>query len=556
MDFLSPLINPDAVPHAVFVIALVAGLGLALGHLKAYGVSLGIAGVLFVGLAFGHFGVTLNEHVLEFVREFGLILFVYAIGIQVGPGFFASFRKEGLPLNLLAGSVVLLGVGIAVLAHYWGGLDLPAAVGVLTGATTNTPSLGAAQQALRDVVGAESELLKLPGLGYAVAYPFGVIGIILTMLTLRGVFKIKIDKELEAFVREKRKDAPTLHTVHLEVTNPNLAGISIGRMPGSPEKSVVISRLLHDGKIVVAQPHMTLAVGDVLLAVGPKEKLEELRIIVGRESNLNLKTLDTSITSKRVIVTQKSFLGATIGELAFPERFGVQITRLSRMEMEFAAHPDLRLKFGDAVLLVGAPEAISLATKELGNSAKQLNDPHIVPLLVGIALGVFVGVLPLKIPGLPAPVRLGLAGGPLVVSILLARVGQWGALVWHMPISANFMIRELGISLFLACVGLKSGGKFVATVMSGDGLSWILWGAAITAVPILVVGFVARGIYKMNFTALCGLLAGAMTDPPALAFANSTMGSEAPALSYASVYPLTMLLRVLSTQTIILLLMR
>lgn len=556
MHLFATLIDPESVPHAVLVITLVAGIGLTLGHLKAFGVSLGIAGVLFVGLAFGHFGITINEHVLEFIREFGLILFVYAIGLQVGPGFFASFRKEGLPLNLMAATVVFLGVGITCLAHFWGGLDLPAAVGVLSGATTNTPSLGATQQALRDVFGPNSEVVKMPGLGYAVAYPFGVVGIILTMLTIRGVFRIKPEQELETFVRERKKATPALHTVNLEVTNANLAGIPIGRMPGAPHRSVVISRILHDGEVRVAHPDTTLTVGDVILAVGPKDKLDELRAVVGQRSELDLKTIESDITSQRVIVTRKSVLGMSLEDLAFPQRFGVQITRLSRMEMEFPARPDLRLKFGDAVLLVGEPEAIKEAIVELGNSAKHLNDPQIVPLLVGIALGVFIGSLPLKIPGLPAPVRLGLAGGPLVTAILLARVGQWRSLVWHMPISANFMIRELGISLFLTCVGLKSGGKFVATVMSGDGVAWILWGAAITVVPILLVGLVARAVYKTNFTALCGLLAGSMTDPPALAFANAVMGSEAPALSYASVYPLTMLLRVLSTQTLILLLMR
>ncbi len=556
MNLFAPLLDPESVPHAVLVITAVAALGLALGQLKVRGLGLGIAGVLFSGLLFGHLGVTLNEHVLEFTREFGLILFVYAIGLQVGPGFFSSLKKEGLPLNLLAASVVLGGVAMAGIAHRWGGLDLPATVGVLAGATTNTPSLGAAQQALRDIAGPESELVKTPGMGYAVAYPFGVIGIILVMVVLRTVFRIRPEKELEAFAQAKKQNAPGLQAINLEVTNVNLAGIPIGRMPGSPQSTVVISRVRHGGRVSIARPDMTLDVGDVILAVGPKDKLEDLRLIVGRVSEVDLRDVPSDIATRRVLVTRKSVLGQTIDSLEFPRRFGVTITRLSRMEIEFAAHPDLRLKFGDTVLVVGEADALRQAAEELGNSPKQLNDPQIVPLLVGIALGVVLGSLPLAVPGLPAPVRLGLAGGPLVMAILLARLGRIGRLVWHMPISANFMIRELGISLFLACVGVKSGGKFVETLLSGPGVGWVLWGAAITGVPLLVVGIVARLILKTNYTALCGLLAGAMTDPPALAFANAHFGSEAPALSYATVYPLTMLLRVLSTQAMVLLLMR
>jgi putative transport protein len=344
--------------------------------------------------------------------------------------------------------------------------------------------------------------------------------------------------------------------VNLEVTNPNVAGLTIGRMPGAPNSSVVVSRIMRAGQVTVARAETVLSLGDVLLAVGPKEKVEELEKILGRKAAIDLREVESEISSKRVIVTKKTVLGMSIDELAFPRRFGVKITRLSRMDLEFAASPTLQLKFGDSVLVVGPPEAIQEAARELGNSPKQLNDPQIIPLLVGIALGVLVGSLPLKIPGLPAPVRLGLAGGPLIVAIVLARIGQWKSLVWHMPISANFMIRELGISLFLTCVGLKSGGKFVQTLMTGDGVTWVLWGAAITLIPLLIVAFVGRFFLKTNFTALCGLLAGAMTDPPALAFANTFLGSELPALSYATVYPLTMLLRVLSTQTLVLLLMR
>lgn len=556
MQLFATLLDPASVPHTLMVLCLVASLGLALGHLKIFGVHVGIAGVLFTGLLFGHFGITIDEHVLEFVREFGLILFVYAIGLQVGPGFFSSIRKGGLSLNLMATSVVVLGVGMTLLAHVVGKVPVESAVGILSGATTNTPSLGAAQQALRDVVGPTSDLVKLPGLGYAVAYPFGVIGIILGMLALQGVFRIRPEKELEIFTALAKTNAPTLSVRNIEVTNSDVLGLPIGEIPGFPTHAVVISRIMRDGKVRVAGANSTLSVGDIVLVIGPKEKLAVLEKILGKKSTIDLREVDSDITTQRVIVTRKSILGKTIRELGLPRLFSVIITRLSRMNMELAAHPDLTLKFGDTLLLVGEPNAIKEAAKHLGNSPKDLDNPQIIPLLVGIAVGVLFGSLPLALPGLPAPVRLGLAGGPLIIAIVLARVGQWRSLVWHMPVSANLMIRELGISLFLTCVGLKSGGKFVSTLMSGDGVTWVLWGAAITLVPLLVVGFVARYFFKMNYTSLCGVLAGSMTDPPALAFANTHLGSEMPALSYATVYPLTMLLRVLSTQALVLFLMR
>jgi putative transport protein len=556
MELFATLINPESVPHAVTVICLVAGLGLALGEIKIWGIHIGIAGVLFTGLIFGHFGITINEHVLEFIREFGLILFVYAIGLQVGPGFFASLRKGGLPLNIMAASIVLLGVGMALVAHFVGGVPVEAAVGVLSGATTNTPSLGASQQALRDIFGAHSDIVKIPGLGYAVAYPFGVMGIILSMIFIKTFFKINPENELEQFSADSREHAPKLFSVSLEVTNNALVGLPIGHVPGLPAASVVISRVLHNGEVTVVHPTTTLSVGDVILAVGPQSMLKTLEAIIGKKSDIDLREVESPISTQRVIVTRKSILGKSLEELSLPKRFGVTVSRLTRMNLEFAARPDLTLKFGDTLLMVGEPDAIKKAATDLGNSPKDLNNPQIIPLLVGITIGVILGSLPLTIPGLPAPVRLGLAGGPLIVAIVLARVGQWRSLVWHMPVSANLMIRELGISLFLVCVGLKSGGKFVETLISGDGVAWVLWGAAITLVPLLIVGLAARYFHKTNFTALSGVLAGSMTDPPALAFANTYMNSELPALSYATVYPLTMLLRVLSTQILVLILLR
>jgi putative transport protein len=555
---VSNLIDSTSVAGALVVLLSISALGLALGALKLRGIGLSTAGVLFVGLLFGHLHVRVDERMLEFARELGLVLFVFSIGLQVGPGFFASLRRQGLRLNALAVAVVLLGVGMTLLAHYAGGVPLPAAVGVLAGATTNTPSLAAAQQALREAGPGTPELLaqasSVAGLGYAVAYPFGVLGIIAGLVALKAVFRVELERERALIDRTLRSESPAPARVTLEVTNPNLDGLPLARVPLVGRAGIVVSRLMRNGELLVPQPETELRCGDVLLAVGPREELDALRLVVGRDSALDLTSAPGRLTTRRVIVTRPVASGRRLDELDFVHRFGVQITRVARAEVELGARPDLELQYGDTVLAVGEPEGIRRVASELGDSPRDLNYPHLVPVFVGIVVGALLGSLPLAVPGIPVPVKLGLAGGPLLVALLAARVRQIGPLVWYLPLSANFVLREVGIALFLAAVGLRAGDRFVDTLVSGPGLVWLAWGAAVTVVPVLVVGAVGRGLLGHNFLTLSGVLAGSMTDPPALAFATSVAGSDAPALGYATVYPLTMILRVVLAQLVVVLL--
>jgi len=561
MPWLREMIQGQSVAGAVLILAAVVASGLVFGSLRFKGLGLGIAGVLFAGLAAGRLGLSqsINEHVLDFMRDFGLVLFVYTIGVQVGPSFLASLRRAGLPLNLMAAAIVLLGAGLALAMHLALRVPMPVVVGLLAGATTNTPSLAAARQALADVQAVD---VNITGVGYAVAYPFGIIGIILTMLLMRWLFRISLVKEEEHLKHTFKSAAPRVERMNLEVTNPNLRGLPLQKVPMLGKLSVVISRIYQDGELAVPQPETMLRLGDVLLAVGPQEELEQLRVVVGQESTLDLRTLPTSITSRRLIVTRKRVLGRALSELDFVRRFGVRITRVSRAEIELTPSDEFELQYGDTVLVVGEPQAIDKVAAELGDSLKTLRHPQLIPVFIGIALGVVVGSWPLSLPGVPAPVKLGLAGGPLLVAIILSRIGRVGPLVWYMPMSANYMLREVGIVLFLACVGLAAGDKFAAALFPGPGWAlgpgfyWMGLGVVITLVPLLVVALVARLFYKLNYLMLCGLLAGSMTDPPALAFANHVTGSESPSVAYATVYPLTMILRVLLAQLLVLCFMR
>ncbi len=556
MQWISDLFFVHSAAQTVVILCIVGALGLAIGSIRVLGVSLGIGGVLFAGLLFGHFNISLQEHVMDFVREFGLILFVYTIGMQVGPGFFGSLRRHGMQLNLLALSIVLLGLLVAVVIHRAGGVPVPVVAGLFAGATTNTPALAAAQQALKDVVGLPPEAITQPALAYAIAYPFGILGIIFTMLLIRWVFRVDPHEEAKQFLQQQVASIPRPVTMNIEVQNPNLEGLPLERVPLYAESGVVVSRILHGNEVVVAQPDSVIHVGDVLLAVGPREKLEEFKLVVGKETSTDIRRIPSAITTKRIIVTKKSAVGKSLEELETPRIYDVAITRVSRSDIEFTPTPDFKLQFGDTVLAVGESSAIQKVAQELGDSPKQLNHPQMIPILLGIVLGVILGAYPVFFPGVPAPVRLGLAGGPLIVAILLSRLGRLGPLVWYMPISANFMMREIGIVLFLACVGLRAGGQFMSTLLHGDGVKWMAYGVAITLIPIVTVSLVARLHLKQNFASMCGVLAGSMTDPPALAFAGQVTGSEVPYISYATVYPLTMLMRVLGAQALVIVLMR
>ncbi|MCU0613370.1 MAG: putative transporter [Candidatus Eisenbacteria bacterium] len=556
MTWIQELLTQDSIAHAILVLAIVGATGLGLGSITVRGISLGVGGILFSGLLFGHLGLSIHEGVLEFIREFGLILFVYSIGLQVGPGFFQSLRRQGLSLNLLAASVVVLGVGAAVIIAHVAHLEMPVVVGLLSGATTNTPSLGAAQQALKDIQGLPAETTRLPSLGYAIAYPFGILGVIMTMVLMRFMFRINVSKEAEEFEEFQEANAPQLDTINVEVKNPNLDGLTLAQLPGvGDEIGVVVSRLLRAGRQNVPQPSTIIRLGDVLHAVGGKDRLKQLQLIVGSESALDVSAIPSSIIFKRIIVTRKAALGKTIDELGLRARYGVTITRIARSNIEFTPTRRIRLLFADVLFVVGEEGSVQAAARELGDSVKELNHPHVVSVFVGIFLGVVIGSWPVFFPGMPAPVRLGLAGGPLLVAIFLSRIRQVGGLVWYMPVSASFMLRELGIAMFLACVGLRGGDQFVETLLHGGGMTWMAWAAIITFVPIMLVSLIGRLVCKLDFVTLTGLLSGSMTDPPALAFANTMIGSDAPSISYATVYPLVMILRVLSTQLLVILLM-
>jgi len=552
MDWLVDLFKADSVGRTLLVLSLISVSGLVLGSLRLRGVGLGITGVLFAGLVFGHFGVAIDPQIIEFAREFGLILFVYTIGMQVGPGFLASLRRQGLTLNLMAVSVVLLGV-VLTIGLIYSGIAAPIAVGLLSGATTNTPSLAAAQQALKSVAGANDATTRLPGIGYAIAYPFGVVGLILAIVITRAVFRVDLDKEATRIQEEREAESPPLSTINLEVRNPNLDGLAIQQIPTLSDSGVVISRVSRESGVEVPRPDTVVHLGDILHAVGPAEKLEELRLVVGSISKVDLKALPSNLVTKRIVVTKNKAVRESIQELNLTQLYGVTVTRVTRAGLEFTAAGHFRLQFGDILMVVGEPRAIGRVADELGDSPEHLDHPHILPIFVGIALGVILGSFPFYLPGIPASVKLGLAGGPLLTAIILSRVGRMGPLIWYIPVNANLLLREIGITLFLGCVGLRAGEGFVQALTNGDGLYWMAMAAIVTVVPVLLVALIARAVYRLNFLSLCGLLAGSMTDPPALAFARSLADSEAASVSYAAVYPLVMLLRVFAAQVIVLL---
>jgi putative transport protein len=553
MDWLTQLFTHESVARTVILLGIAGAAGQALGKIKVFGVSLGVAGVLFAGLLLGYLKLSIDHHVLEFVREFGLILFVYTLGLQIGPGFFGSLRARGLILNGFAAAIVLLGAGLTVFMISSGWVELPAGVGLLSGATTNTPSLAAAQQALKQV-GAADGATVIQGLAYAVAYPFGIIGIILTMMLVRILFRIDVKTEVAQAERAQGPARPKPATRNFEVRNANLVGRPLSKIPGLASSGVVISRLSRNGVVTVARLDSLLQLGDILHAVGTEEGLDELRVVVGAEAGVDLKALPGSVTNRRLIVTHSAVFGKEVTEIEAFEQHQVVVTRVTRGGIEFTPSAALRLQFGDVLMVVGEEPQIEQVAVVVGNSNHALNSPQPIPFFLGIALGVIVGSIPLLIPGLPAAVKLGLAGGPLVVAILLSRIANTGPLVWYLPTNANHMLREVGITLFLAAVGIKSGEKFVEVLMGANGLQWLLYGAVVTAVPLVIVGLVARAWKKLNYSELCGLLAGSMTDPPALAFAQQTTGSDAPAVAYATVYPLVMLLRVFSAQLVVFLL--
>lgn len=533
-------------------IAGVVVAGLALGQLKVRGLSLGVAGVLFSGLAAGHFGLAPDEEVLHVLRDLGLVLFVAAVGAQVGPGFVQSLRDGGLRLNALAAGVVLLGALLTVALSRLFHLDMAALVGVFAGATTNTPALGAAQQALDSVPDVDAARRGLPGLGYAVAYPFGVLGVIATIAAVRAIFRIDVAAEAARAAELARSSSPELARRAFVVDNKNLDGMAVRDLPGIAALGVVISRVLSKDATEAerALPSSVVHVGDALLAVGDDAALASAGAILGSPATRDLMAGGRTGWS-RLVVTHKSTVGKTLAELALSARHDVVVTRIKRGDVEMVAAPSLRLRFGDQLHVVGHPEDLQAAAALVGNSQKALGLTDFLPIFVGIALGVLLGSVAIPLPGLPAPVKLGLAGGPLLAAIVLGRIGKVGPLVWHLPGNVNLALRELGIALFLAAVGLKAG-THLAHALAGDGPTWLLCGVAITLIPLLVMSAIARLFMRLPFATIAGLLAGSMTDPPALAFANAVVGADAAAVSYAAVYPMTMVLRILAAQALVL----
>lgn len=555
MGWLTVLFTSGSAVSAVAVLGLVAATGLVLGRIPVAGVRLGVGGVLFSGLAAGHFGLGLDHHVLEFVREFGLILFVYAIGMQVGPGFVDSLRRRGLRLNAMAALIVLLGTGLAAAFHLTGLLPLPVAVGLYSGAVTNTPSLAAASQAFREVAPTLAEAsMGQAGLGYAVAYPFGIFGIILTMLLLRRIFAINPAEETRQLEALLQSHTPLLVAATIEVTAPEVAGQPLTGLAQVADGGVVVSRVMVDGVVGVAGTGTVLTPGMLLHAVGRKEAIEALTQRLGRKSQAHLPALPGPLEVRRLIVTRPAAVGRTVAELGLGPGHEVAVTRIIRSGTEFSPGPDVPLHWGDMVRCVGTAEALAGVEGLVGNSARDLAKPHILPIFIGILLGTALGSIPLPVPGLPTGVRLGVAGGPLLASILLSRLHHFGGLVWYLPQSANLLLREIGICLFLSCVGLAAGSRFVASLTSGQGLVWFAAGAAITFLPLLITGLAGRIFLRCNYASTCGLLAGAMTDPPALAFASQMLGGDAPASVYATVYPLAMILRIVTGQLLVLIL--
>ncbi|HYH37749.1 MAG TPA: putative transporter [Azospirillum sp.] len=558
MHFLADALHAmPNIARVVLVLGLVSAAGLALGHLKVRGVGLGIGGVLFAGIAGGHLakqaGVTFNAEMMDFIRDFGLILFVYTIGIQVGPGFFAALRASGLRLNALALLMVGLSVAVTAVLAVSGAVPLGASLGVFAGAVTNAPALAASQQVLTEV-GADAAVMALPGLAFAVTYPFGIAGNLFTMALVRIVFRIDPQREAQAFEAERRREVSALHTVNVAIRNPGLDGVRLGTLSTLPSLGVVASRLLRDERLMVPHPDLELRVGDVLHLVGPRPKLEECCLYLGEPAEANLTTQGTDLKWERIVVTSNAVLGKPIAALNVQGLYGAVISRVTRAGVELVPSAALKLQFGDILNVIGPPDALKAVARLIGNSERRLQSVEMVPMFLGIALGAIVGSIPLFLPGMPAPLRLGLAGGPLIVAILLARLGNLGPLVWFMPPAANLALREIGIVLFLAVLGVASGDRFVETLASGAGLPWMAWGALVTAIPLLVTGLVARGVMKLNFLTICGVLAGAQTNPPGLAYANAVAVSEAPALAYATVYPLAMCLRILAPQVLVLLL--
>ncbi|MGC3977394.1 MAG: putative transporter [Paludibacteraceae bacterium] len=551
MNFFQSIFTTPGLTSTLLILCLTAFSGILIGKLEFKKIKLGIAGVLFSGILIAHLGFPIDEHTLHFLRDFGLILFVYSIGVDMGPRFFSSFKKDGLILNAIAASIVLLGFVAAYIIFRVTGLSPAIIVGIMCGAVTNTPSLGAAQQLLTEQGGELAQQAASSGMGYAVAYPFGILGIIITMLLIRLFFRINVDKEIDSYNESLGGNESKLQSVEIKVNNPNIFGKKVAYIKQVVDKELALSRILRNGDYIIAADEETIEQGDVLLGVSSQKHLENLNIKIGDVTVTGKKEITGPLASVNVLLTNRKLAGKTIEQIGIYRRYPANVTRVYRSGIEILPTLNTTLELGDTVKVVGKKEIIDDVKKELGNSVKELAKPNIISVFVGVFIGIIIGSIPVFIPGVPAPAKLGLAGGPLLIAIILGNRGRIGKMNFYMTPGANLLMREMGIILFLSCVGLLSGGKFVETIMNG-GLQWLLYGAVITIVPLLVVTVVAR-LLKVNYLKICGCISGAMTDPPALEFANGIAPVQIQSTAYATVYPLTMFLRILLTQVFILL---
>ena len=555
MNWINDLLWGEGIGHSILLLSFVIAAGIQLGKIKVFGVSLGITLVLFVGIILGHFGFTINHNVIHFFKEFGLILFVYSVGMQVGPGFFSSFKQGGITLNMLACGIVFLGVLTAVILHYATGIPMPTMVGILSGAVTNTPGLGAAQQAFSDMHGVSDNTIAL---GYAVAYPLGVIGIILSIILIKYIFRVSFDKENEQLNSEDSSHTNEAKPISLIVKNPAIFNKTVAELSNLLEhRDFVISRVWRDSnkQIEIASANTVLQENDKVFVITAETDAETIKTFIGEEIDMERKQwirMESQFINRRILITKPELNGKRLGQLKLRKLYGINITRINRAGVDLVAKPGLTLQVGDRVNVVGTETAVSNVEKVLGNSMKRLNEPNLITIFVGIALGIVLGSIPISFPGIPQPVKLGLAGGPLVVAILISRFGYHYKLITYTTQSANLMLREIGITLFLACVGISAGDGFVDTIVNNGGFAWIGYGFIITFVPLMIIGCIGRYFCKVNYFTLMGLIAGSTTDPPALAYSNATAGNDAPSVGYATVYPLTMFLRVLTAQLLIL----
>ena len=545
----------DSVAHIALLYAIVIAVGVYLGKIKFWGISLGVTFVLFAGIVAGHIGFTAPLPILTFVQDFGLILFVFMIGMQVGPGFFESFGKAGIKLNALATIGILLNI-LVMFACYFiffdtsNVINLPMMVGTLYGAVTNTPGLGAANEALQAVFPNGAPQIAS---AYACAYPLGVLGIIGATILIRYICKIRLEKEEEELTAMDETNANKKpYKMHLEVTNKYLEGKTLLQVHDFLNRDFVVSRLVHQGELCIPNRDTVFHLGDQMLIVCAEADQEAIMAFIGPKLDIDFEQQDQPLVSKRILITNPSVNGKTLASLHFSSVHGVNVTRVTRHGMDLFASASLPLQVGDRIMVVGPEDAVDRVANKMGNSIRRLNAPNIATIFVGIIIGIIFGSLPIAIPGMPVPMRLGIAGGPLIIAILIGRYGYKIHLVTYTTTSANMMLREIGLVLFLASVGIKAGANFFETVVQGDGLLYVLTGFLITIIPILIVGPIARIRYKFNYFTIMGMIAGTYTDPPALAYANSVCSKEAPALGYSTVYPLSMFLRIFTAQIIVL----